>query len=156
MKWITSIFGTLFGELLNWGTAWFEKERAASRDYEAKARKVQMDSVKEGIELEKKLTQVANETAPDACDSPAGWNAARISVVCLCCFALSGCIRFYVAAREYRPIIPTPERPVLSGEQQFNHEDGKALADYATKLEKVVQTYNEWAENGNKQAGFSD
>lgn len=72
------------------------------------------------------------------------------------CLPLSGCFRFYVSAREYKPILPIPEAPVLTEDAPFDNADFQAMVDYSMRLEVVIDSYNKLAHKNNIENGFEE
>ena len=113
--------------------------------------------VKEGIEVEKKAAKKAKELI--ASSTPTEWNkrhCGRAVVLILCCLFLSGCFRFYVSAREYKPVIEAPPAPKLEDTTTPFSEREQKIVKWAEQLEAALKEYNEWAASNNKQNGYSD
>ena len=78
------------------------------------------------------------------------------ALTALICLSFSGCFRFYVAAREYKPVLPTPVAPELTENAPFDNPDFTALVEYSMKLEAVIDSYNKSAHANNVANGFEE
>lgn len=166
MTWVAilkPIASALFETVVDWFKSWYEQERREAAEWAAKSRERQMESLKEGRQLEAEM-RVAREAAV-AASSVAEWNnkaKARnernrtlgLVALLICTACLSGCFRFYVSAREYKPYLPVPQQPVLSETAPISDQDFLKVLQYVAELQAVVDTYNEKARLSNFENGF--
>lgn len=166
MSWaavLKPIASALFETVVDWIKGWYEQERREAAEWAAKSRERQIESLKEGRTLETEMKEARN--AAVAASSAAEWNARAAARnkrnqaigalgLVLCCFMLSGCFRFYVSAREYKPVLPVPEQPELSEEAPFDNSDFQAVLQYVAELEAVIDHYNQRAVESNIENGF--
>lgn len=163
---IKPIASALFETLVDWFKSWYEQERREAAEWSAKAREHQMDSMKEGIALERKLKE--EMVKPVEVVSLEEWNkeakerneknrvvATTLPVLLFCLFLLSGCFRFFTAAPEYKPEIPAPPIPELSSTAPINNSDFQKLLIHIKKLHNVLDVYNEAARKSNIENGYT-
>lgn len=168
MSWasvLKPIAEALFSTIVDAIKSWYEQEKREAAEWAAKSRERQIESFKEGRVLEAGMRE-ARETAV-AASSVAEWNrqaaernrknrALAVAGLLFCTFALSGCFRFYVSAREYKPYIQVPTQPTLSEDAPMDNADFRAVLQYSTELQSVVDFYNEQARRSNIQNGFEE
>ena len=157
MDWVSAILKPLFQSIFDTIVEWWKEERAAAAQFEAKAKQIQMDSMVEAKEIEKKMIKAAKDHQQST--SPSEWNkrhAATAGILLFCCLFMSGCFRFYVAAREYKPVIEIPPAPVLEDVNTPFTNRELQIVGWAEKLESMIKEYNNWAEMNNKKNGFTD
>lgn len=148
--------------ITSWIQQWYDRERREAAEWAAKSKEAQLESFKEGKALEQKMKN-AQESAP-LITNVNDWNerakqrnlanTSLLIILCLFGWMQVGCFRFYVTAREYRPIIPTPEMPLLSEEAPFSDPDFLLLVEYIERLQSAVDLYNEKAHESNKEHGY--
>ena len=148
--WLKPIFDSLFSSVIAAFTDWWRQEEAEAAQSKAEARQAQLESVREGLEVQATMARKALEAGKATPTSGAAWNAASLLLACLC---LQGCFRFYVYARPYQPVPPLVERPVLADESPFTERE-QALASYATQLEAATAEARAWAIEQNQQQGY--
>jgi len=68
---------------------------------------------------------------------------------------LSGCFSYFVYVHDRYPVIPTPEKPVISLSENPTYDElAKAAYEYKTyalQLEDGITEYNQYAEKKNKE-----
>jgi hypothetical protein len=151
-----TVLETLFKSVASAIIDWWKNEKAEAAAWEAKARKVQMESMKEGKRIELEAYRKAKKIK--ASKSPAEWNKkhAASAIVLLFCFLTSGCFRFYVAAREYKPVLEKPEAPTMEDITTPWSKREQKLVKWSEQLEMMIDEYNEWAKANNRKNGYSD
>lgn len=166
MSWaaiLKPIASALFETVVDWFKDWYQQEKREAAEWAAKSRERQMESLKEGRQLETEM-RVARDAAV-ATSSVAEWNkkakarnernrALGLVALLMCSVCLSGCFRFYVSAREYKPYLPLPKQPTLSEAAPMDNQDFQKVLQYVAELEAVVDTYNEKARLSNFENGF--
>jgi hypothetical protein len=155
MDWISSILKPLFSSLFNAINEWWKAEKAASAEWEGKARKIQMESLIEGKRIETEAFEESKKAVIPA--TPTDWNKMHCggAVLLLISFIfLSGCFRFYVSAREYKPILKIPPAPELKDtETPWNNRE-KKIVKWSSQLKSIIEKYNLWAKNANEENGY--
>lgn len=155
----------LFSTVVDWIKGWYDQERREAAEWAAKSRERQIESLKEGRALEADLREAREKAV--AVSSVAEWNArakarnkARsllpVALLLITCLPLTGCFRFYVSAREYKPYLPAPEQPTLTDAAPMDNADFRTVLQYTAELEAVIDTYNEKARISNIQNGFEE
>ena len=135
---MSGFFGMLFKLFFDSIAGWFKQEQAASVEWAAEARKQQLESLKDGLEREKRLREehiIDVEKSKDFTidDWINGKTLLLLPFVLVC----SGCFRFYVYTKPYQPVPPAlPERP------EFVHDvDGDGVNDPVTEREMSIIRY---------------
>lgn len=145
---------------------WWKEERAVSDSYEARARKEQLDSMREGRETENRIKREVD--AVHTIGSPADWRN-RVLLLALL-LPLVGCFRFHVYHAAYRPIPPAieavePSSPTeadlvkqleacRAGQEVPFSSREVSIFTYAAKLERAYNLIRQDAIQANQESGY--
>jgi len=147
--WLKPIFDSLFSSVITAFTSWLRQEQAEAAKAEARAREAQLNSVREGLQIQADMAKAALEAR--APTTGAGWNERLLLLAAG--LSLTGCIRFHVYTTPYAPVPPLVPAPLLTDESPFNDRE-QALADYAVRLRAVVDAVRVYAIEQNERQGY--
>ena len=134
---------------------WEAAEREAA-EWEAKAMRGKLDSIKRADAVEARIEAVVpTRIATNA----ASWNARATSTLLLliACLFFTGCpFVKYVYIEGRWPVVSVPDRPVVPDEPLEFTPRETTLVGYAQVLEMKIGAYNEAAKWHNEEHGYSD
>lgn len=153
---LNQIIKVVLGFFADYVKMWYDGEKKAEAEWNAKTREGQLRSVIDADKIEVAISTVK----PVVPATPSGWNAGRavsVLVLGLLLVSLSGCTLFtrYVYVADKKPVIDLPDRPVLSDDPPFTERE-KKLVTYAVDIESKTRTYNEWAHEQNRTNGYEE
>ncbi len=145
--------------LLGFFKLWYDAERREAAEWEAKAMRGKMMSMKTTAKVEKRI----NAALPkEAVTTAAAWNArARVGgagLILFLCLSFSGCLfTKYVYVEGQWPVIAVPAPPRLPVEDTAI--PGRVLSmlgGYAMLLEARIDAYNKEAHAHNVKHGYEE
>lgn len=153
---IISVVGSLIADIF---TGWFKAEKKVEAEWKSRTLEGKLESYRKSDKVEKEIRKAKPVVVPKTASE---WNrgVGRVAAPILLLFLiliLSGCSLFtrYVQVADRKPIIETPERPVLEEDPPFNERETK-LVNYAVDLETRITKYNEWANKENIENGYTE
>lgn len=173
--WIMAIVGAAVKGLLNYINLWLTKRENTRLRWKVKTQEGQLKSSAASIKAEKAIARSSEaEIGPV---SPSDWNKrvrvppardmaprrrlnGKVGLLALLLVAIlalaAGCERHSVFIQARHPVIEAPARPKLSVDPPIWSDREQKLAQYAARLERAVETYNEWARQENAKNGYED
>lgn len=139
-----AIVGAIVKALLNFFKLWYDAERREAAEWEAKAMRGKIESMKTTAKVEKRI----NAALPmEAVTTAAEWNRkARmggVGLLLLVCLLMPGCLfTKYVYIEGQWPVIEMPQYPTVPADPPEFTPRECILVGYATVLEARIRLYN--------------
>lgn len=152
------IVKAIVGAVLGYIRLWYDAERREAAEWEAKAMRGKVESMKASDAVEKRLEGlVPTEIATSA----KAWNEkARlrgVGLLLVLCVFLPGCLfTKYVQIEGKWPLIKAPVCPTIPAEPVELTTREFVLASYATALEVKIDVYNKEAKAHNVEHGYTE
>lgn len=152
------IVKAIVGAVLNFVKLWYDAERREAAEWEAKAMRGKMESMKASDAAERRMNAVV---PPEVTTSAAAWNEkARlrgVGLLLIFLVFLPGCLfTKYVQIEGKWPLIKAPACPTIPAEPVELTPREFILAGYATALEVKIDAYNKEAKAHNVVHGYME
>jgi len=158
---LEKVLKSILSGILGYIRMWYEAEKAKAAEWNAEARKAQMESMKRtpGYEARIKTTPVPTAETPGdwnagASDAAGGHSLTIVALLFTVMLLNSGCIVRTVYVESKWPYLVRPGRPLLSAEPVEWTSREVLLKDYALTMEARIDEYNKLAREKNIASGY--
>ena len=151
------MLGAIVKALLGFFKLWYDGERREAAEWEAKAMRGKVESIKTSDAVERRIGIATPLEVPT---TAAAWNkkARRgAGLLLLLCFILPGCLfTKYVHIEGKWPVIGAPARPMIPSEPIELTVRERILVGYSMVLEVKIDVYNKEARAHNVEHGYTE